>query len=171
LSDVLPDEPPLPGLACAPPGTIFTLSMESGRTGQPITWRSVRQKGWDCLIESSATGARGLWGEPRENPIRLLWPLKIGNIADFVAYNAANLRESHHLRVVDEELYWLSIGATHGFAIDEVVSVADQTRYVLTHYWSPELGFKIGQRLVVKTGERPENVAPDWQVIGMQTAK
>jgi hypothetical protein len=168
LSDVLPDEPPPPALACAAPGTIFTLSMEAGRTGLPITWTSVGQKGWDCQIESSATGARGLWGEPRENPIRLLWPLKIGSVAQFTAYSDANIVELHQLRVVDEQLYWLPIGVTHGFAIDEVVSVGGQTRYVLTHYWSPELGFKIGQRLVVEAGERPENIAPDWQVIASE---
>ena len=157
---------PPPGLTCAASGTRFTLSM-FGRDGRPITWTSTGPHGWDCALQSSASGRRGVFtnlGGDAANPLKLLWPLSVGKSASCGC-------EGEHagiFKIVSMDRYWLPFGWVHAYAIEEDVSTWDGAPlYKITKFWSPELGFAIGQHTVVDHGEWPEDVAPDWQVIAM----
>jgi hypothetical protein len=167
ITAVLAAAPPPPSLAYAPAGTIFTLSIE-GNDGRPITWTSLGQSGWDVSVKSSASTRQYLWGDDNTNPIRILWPLAIGKTAEASNYTANDAVETHHYAVASQNRYWLPFGWVTAYAIDDTVSIGGRERYVLTHYWSPDLGFKIGQHTVVKSGKWPDGVAADWQLIAMK---
>jgi hypothetical protein len=167
-----PSKPPVAGpppaaFDCAAPGTRFTLSMY-GRDGLPITWTSQGRHGWDCALQSSASGLRGAFTDLKGdvgNPIALLWPLAVGKAAN-CGCEGDNVGI---YRVVSNERYWLPFGWVQAYAIEEDVSSWNgQALYTMTKYWSPELGFPIGQHTVVKSGRWPKGMAPDWQVIAMQ---
>jgi len=168
LNAILPSAPSPASFHCAEAGTIFTLSMEQ-RDGRPITWTSLGQSGWDCRVRSSATSRQYLSeGNDRTNPIRMLWPLGVGKTADISGYTTNYATETHRFAVTSYLSYWLPIGWVKAYAIDDTASVGGQVRYIMTHYWSPDLGFKIGQRTQVKSGGWPDNTAPDWQLIALQ---
>jgi len=166
MTAVLPPAPTPPSLAYAPAGTVFTLSIE-GNDGKPITWTSFGQSGWDVRVKSSASTRQYLWGDDSTNPIRILWPLAIGKTAEASNYTENDAVETHHYAVASQSRYWLPFGWVTAYTIDDTVSIGGREHYVLTHYWSPELGFKIGQRTVVKSGKWPDGVTSDWQLIAM----
>lgn len=165
LDSVLPVTAPPDSLHCAAAGTVFTLSMEESKDGKPITWQSLGQDGWDCRLKSSATGERPLWGDARSNPLRLLWPLEVGKSADVPGPFSDGPMSAMRVRVASLDRYWLPIGWVQAYAIEETAMEGGGVWYVLTRYWSPKLGFQIGQKLVVQAGPRPDWVAPDWQII------
>ena len=156
-------DPPA-NLTCAPPGMVFTLSMYGGN-GRPITWTSLGRRGWDCALRSSASGVRGTWTNLRgesNNALRLLWPLMVGKSAEFLRDHDVG----GNFQVGSYDRYWLPFGWVQAYAIEEDVSAWNgDLLYSVTRYWSPELGFVIGQRTKVVRGDWPENVAPDWQVV------
>jgi hypothetical protein len=53
------------------------------------------------------------------------------------------------------------------YAIEVSYLVNGRSQYMMTHYWSPDLGFKIGQRTETKLGLAPDDTAPDWQLISV----
>jgi hypothetical protein len=153
-------------LTCAATGTRFTLSM-AGRDGRPITWTSTGAHGWDCALQSSASGRRGVFtdlGGDTGNPLKLLWPLSIGKTANC----GCEGEQSGVFKIVSLDRYWLPFGWVQAYAIEEDISSWDGAPlYKITKYWSPELGFVIGQHTEVDHGDWPDNVAPDWQVVAM----
>jgi hypothetical protein len=162
----MPVTPPPPSLTFAPAGTVFTLSME-GRDGKPITWTSLGQDGWDCRIRSSASGLRPLWGPPRFNPIRVLWPLEVGETKKLPGETPGGLPETLLYHVASLATYQLPFGPVKAYAIEVSYLVNGRSQYMMTHYWSPDLGFKIGQRTETKLGLAPDDTAPDWQLISV----
>jgi hypothetical protein len=165
-----PVKKPPAEMLCPRAGTVFTLSMERTLDGRPITWIAIRPEGWDCIIDSSATGKRGLWGADFINPIRRLWPLEVGKSTTITASDESNTLETSVVRVESFERYWLSIGSHSAYALSQTVLDSGKPRYVLTHYYSPDLGFKIGQHTQVLWGDWPAGIAPDWQLIAIQAA-
>jgi hypothetical protein len=165
-----PVKKPPAEMLCPRAGTVFTLSMERTLDGRPITWTAIRPEGWDCIIDSSATGRRGLWGADFINPIRRLWPLEVGKSTTITASDENNTLQTSVVRVESFEHYWLSIGSHSAYALSQTVLVGGRPRYIITHYYSPELGFKIGQHTQVLWGDWPAGIAPDWQLIAIQAA-
>jgi len=161
-----PVKKPPAEMLCPRAGTVFTLSMQRTLDGRPITWTAIRSEGWDCIINSSATGMRGLWGDDVISPLRRLWPLEVGKSTNLTALGPSNTLQTSVVRVESLERYWLPIGWHSAYALSQTVLDDGKPRYIITHYYSPELGFKIGQRTQVLFGDWPAGIAPDWQVIG-----
>ena len=157
------DVPPA-DLTCAPAGVMFTLSMYGGN-GRPITWTSLGRRGWDCALLSSASGLRGAWSSLKgqsNNALRLLWPLSVGKSAEY----SRGQDGGGVFRVASYDRYWLPFGWVQAYAIEEDVSAWNgDLLYSTTKYWSPELGFVIGQRTRMVRGDWPDSVAPDWQLV------
>jgi hypothetical protein len=144
--------------------------MEGSSDGLPITWTSLGQHGWDCRMRSSATGERDLMGTGRRNPLRQLWPLAPGRgvgPVDTVEPDGTQARTM--FRIAGVARYWLPWRSVDAVALDEEVSEGGTLAYVVTHYWSPDLGWKIGQRSRAVHGSLPNYLAPDWQVIAEAT--
>jgi hypothetical protein len=164
------DTPAPDGLRCAPAGTVFTLSMESSTDGRPITWTSLGQHGWDCRMRSSVSGERDLIGSGNRNPLRLLWPLTPGRSVGPVETVEPDGTQARTIyRITGEARTWLPWGRVNAVALDEEVSEGGTIAYIVTHYWSPDLGWKIGQRSRAVHGSLPNYLAPDWQVIAEAT--
>lgn len=162
-----PSSPELPTLHCAAPGTLFTLSMQ-GQDGLPIIWESLGQSGWDCRIRSSASGERGLWGDDRTNPLRLMGDLAVGKTTRTTEIANDGTERSVTWRVTGFESFWLALGRVSAYTLEKDVIEGENRHYVVTHYWSPELGFDIGQHSVAKQGSLPDWIAPNWQLINMK---
>jgi hypothetical protein len=164
-SPLAPGDPPAE-FHCPATGTNFTLSMY-GQNGRPITWRSLGQAGWDCVLQSSATGRRGLWtdlDDDSANELRLLWPVQLGKTANCRCEG----ENTSVLKVISNDQYWLPFGWVQAYAIENNISDPDGAPlYSITKYWSPALGFLIGQRTVVTKGPWPQEVAPDWQLVAI----
>jgi hypothetical protein len=72
------------------------------------------------------------------------------------------------LKVISNDQYWLPFGWVQAYAIENNISDPDGAPlYSITKYWSPALGFLIGQRTVVTKGPWPQEVAPDWQLVAI----
>ena len=154
-----------PELRCPPSGTVFTLSMQARDNGRPVTWVSGGQAGWDCVMISSVSGRRRLWDTLDENPLQLLWPLQVGKTAEMAPGTDGTATS---LRVTGHATYWLPFGQVGAYTIDATVSANGRVLYTTTYYWSPELGWKIGQHTSVWSGPWPNTATPDWQVVAME---
>ncbi len=161
------NDPP-PDLKCPPAGTQLTLSMQAN--GLPVQWVMHGQQGWNCNYFSSVSGDRALWYTMDVNPIKLLWPIGIGKTARYTGKNAAGLGVIRTVSVSAKAEYWLASGRVEAFTIDEEVEAAD-SHYVISHYWSPALGFLIGEGSRVIKGVLPSSVAPDWQLVDIEVGK
>ena len=165
---LIPVRKPSAESLCPHPGTVLTLSNQRSVDGRPITWTTLRLEGWDCIIESSATGRHGIWGADLFNPLRRMWPLAVGKSTTVTTLGDDGQLETSVFRVESQDRYWLPFGWYTAYAISQTVLKDDRPRYVITHYWSPQLGFKIGQHLQIISGGWPNGIAPDWQLIEMR---
>lgn len=154
-------------LKCPLAGTQFTLSMQAN--GIPVQWQVRGQQGWNCNYFSSVSGDRVLWGTIDVNPLKLLWPIEIGKSTRYPGKNAAGLSVIRTISVSAKAEYWLAWGRVEAFTIDEEVEAADN-HYVISHYWSPALGFLIGEGSRVIKGVLPSSVAPDWQLVAVEAS-
>ncbi len=157
--------PPPDGLKCPTAGTVFTLSMQAGNTGLPVTWASGGQAGWDCVLVSSVSGKRLLWDTLEENPLQKLWPLQPGKTADILPGTGGT--RTTHLEVTGYGTYWLPFATVHAWTIDATVSDGGIRRATTRYWWSPDLGWKIGQHTRVWSGGWPRSATPDWQVVAV----
>ena len=158
---------PPPDLKCPPAGTLLTLSMQAD--GLPVQWQVRGQQGWNCNYVSSVSGDRVLWSTIDVNPLKLLWPIEIGKTTRYPGMNSAGLSVIRTISVSAKAEYWLASGRVEAFTIDEEVEAADN-HYVISHYWSPALGFLIGEGSRVIKGVLPSSVAPDWQLVAIEAS-
>jgi len=158
---------PPPDLRCPPAGTQLTLSMQAN--GLPVQWQVRGQQGLDCNYFSSVSGNRVLWYTMGINPLKAMWPIEVGKATRYPGKTAAGLSVVNTVRVSAKAEYWLAWGRVEAFTIDEEVEAAD-THYVISHYWSPALGFLIGERSRVIKGALPSSVAPDWQLVSVEAS-
>ncbi len=154
-------------LHCAAPGTLFTLNME-GQDGLPITWESLGRSGWDCRLRSSASGERGMWGDDRANPLRLMGELAVGKTTRTTTVLQEGEEQTATWTVTGFDRFWMPWGPVGAYTLEEDVTEGSRRHFTVTHYWSPELGFELGQRAVAQQGSLPDWMAPDWQLVAME---
>lgn len=76
-------------------------------TEAPINWKSLGQQGWDCRLNSSATGDRGLWGPDHTNPFRLMGTLAVGKTTTISDLLPTGVERVTTWRVTGFDRFWL----------------------------------------------------------------
>jgi hypothetical protein len=170
-----PPSPPPPddALTCAPTGTRFVLN-NFLTDGRPNMWTSLGRHGFDCGIRSAATGVRSLFGtllttldvSTDPNPVRALWPLKVGKSVEIHYISVGEPILDETVSVTSEANYWLPWRRVDAFAIATEVR-RPPYHYVVTDYWSPDLGFLIGRQTRSIARPYPPDVGLDFQLVAM----
>ncbi len=168
-------EPRAEDLHCAAAGTRFVLTTFL-QNGRPNVWTSLGRHGFDCALDSAATGKRGVFGTlysdlregPDPNPLRMLWPLAVGKSVSLTYIPVNGKPEQQRDRIASYKRYWLPWGYVEAFEIEQEVWRGDD-HYIVTHYWAPSLGFVIGRGTRAIAGRVPEEIGHefDYQVVAM----
>jgi hypothetical protein len=158
------DGGPPADLVCPRAGTVLVLRVAGVTQTAPVRLRAIRQTGWDCLLQRAGGSQFLLWGsQDFGNPLRMLWPLEPRKQASFARGGGV---VTYCVRMFTT--YRLPMGWVRAYAIDETLREAGVIRYVLTRYWSPDLGVVVAQMLDVKSGGRPAGIGADWVLVAVE---